>query len=74
MIIDHMSNINNTVFNSGRHQHPASDRGARVSACTCLINLLQSCWFDPNNAWQNADTEIVCYWWTGVEGHDALCC
>ena len=55
-----------SVFNSRRHQHPASGRGSRGSAGACLINQLWSCWFNPNNALQNADTEIVGYWWTGV--------
>ena len=38
--VDHMWNVNNAVSNSGRHQHPASGRGARVSACAGIINQL----------------------------------
>ena len=64
-IIDDMSNINATVFSSGRHQHPASGRGARVSAFAGLINQLQSYRFDLNIAWQNVDTAIVGGWGWG---------
>ena len=64
MIIDWMSINKDTVCNSGRHKKPGSGRGASVSACAGLNLSFAKLWFDPNNAWWNADTAIVGYWWT----------
>ena len=58
---------------SNEQSDPASGRGARVSVCAGLINQLQSCRFDPINAWQNDYTAIVSYWWMKAGGHN-LCC
>ena len=51
---------------------PASIRGARISACSGLINQLQRCRFDSRIAClKNHDLAIVGDWWTrGGEGGD----
>ena len=54
---------------------PASDHGARESACAGLINQLQRFRFDPRIAClENTDTATVGDWWTGMVGHHALNC
>ena len=47
--------------------HTASERGARVSGCACLIDQVQRCRFDSRIAcFYNPDTAIVGDWWTGL--------